>query len=368
MALIPSVETVATRIYAYYSEKYNAEPSRPYLGGSAIGNPCERALWYSFRWATKKMFEGRLLRLFQRGHKEEPWLVDDMRACGMQVWPTNPGTNKQWSWSEPATGHHFAGNGDGILRGVPEAPKAPHLWECKTHSTKSFNEVKSKGVLLGKPVHYSQMQIYMHWTVVEFGKTNGCKRALYTAVCKETDEIYTERIEYDEAYALALIAKANRIIKAETPLPKMSLDPTYYECKFCDQHAVCHGDTVPLVSCRTCVYATPELDGQARWTCGRLYLGEVQPKAELTVEQQRVGCEHHRLIPALLANWATPQNSNLSENWIEYQITGTQATFRNGAPPSMFTSAEIAAAGDKNALTAACIQVYRDKYDARIVS
>jgi len=360
----PEFSPTATAIYDHYALTYNAEPARPYLGGSIIGTECERALWYSFHWATKKEFTGRLLRLFQRGHREEPWLVEDMRAIGFTVWETNPATGRQWSFTEPATGHHLAGNADGIIQGVPEAPVAPHLWECKTHATKSFNEVKSKGVLLAKPLHWAQMQIYMHWTREEFGKTAGCNRALYTAVCKETDEIYTERVEFSEEAVLLLIDKAKRVIRAKTPLPKITDDSTHYGCRFCDHHAVCHGETVPLVNCRTCAHAAAEMDGDARWTCN---LHKSEP-VDIPIDVQRVGCDSHRFNPFLLSQWAEPVDASAEDNWVKYRIKSSGAEFTNGVPPEGHTSAEIHAAPDKMVFNDPVIQGYRHgEYEARIV-
>jgi hypothetical protein len=361
----PEWSPTAQAIYDHYARKYNAEPARHYLGGSAIGNPCERALWYSFRWAVKREFDGRMHRLFQRGHREEPIFVADMRDIGYTVWDRNPKTGKQWSWSEASLGHHFAGNGDGIVKGVIQAPKAPHIWECKTHSTKSFNEVQSKGVQIAKPMHYAQMQIYMHWTIAEFGKTHGCQRALYTAICKENDAIHDERVRYDEQFALGLVAKAKRIIFAKTPLPKLSLDSSWYECKLCDYHAVCHGDAVPQATCRTCVHATPEPDGNARWTCNQVDESGVAA-TDIPIDIQRIGCEYHRLLPPLLSNWADAIDAEPHGDWIKYRIKATGAEFCNGFPPEALTSAEIASATDKRALTDKGVQEFRDVFQAEI--
>jgi hypothetical protein len=366
MQLPPPPEFTPTvqAIYDHYAKKYNAELARHYLGGSIIGTECERALWYSFRWATKKQFKGQLLRLFQRGHREEPWLVEDLRAIGVTVWDSDPATGKQWSFSEPASGHHLAGNADGIIKGIPEAPVAPHLWECKTHSTKSFNEVKAKGVLASKPLHFSQCQIYMHWTRAKFGKTYGCERALYTAVCKDTDEIYSERINYDEEFALKLIEKANRVITAKTPLPRISDDPTYFVCKFCDHKDVCHADVAPLVNCRTCTHSSPEMDGDARWACNM----DKETPSTISITVQRTGCDGHRYIPYLLNHWALPVDASADHNWVKYRIKATGLEFTNGQSPEAHTSAEIFAAADKNALTDLTIQAYRhSEFDARIV-
>ena len=68
-----------------------------------IGNPCSRALWYGFRWAAQPEFSGRLYRLFQTGHLQEPRVYADLRAAGVTVYDTNPATGQQWSFSEPAT-------------------------------------------------------------------------------------------------------------------------------------------------------------------------------------------------------------------------------------------------------------------------
>jgi hypothetical protein len=45
---------------------------RLHLGASLIGKPCERSLWYDFRWTTVAQHPGRLLRLFETGQLEEP--------------------------------------------------------------------------------------------------------------------------------------------------------------------------------------------------------------------------------------------------------------------------------------------------------
>ncbi len=48
------------------------------------------------------------------------------------------------------------------------------------------------------------MQLYMHST--------GIDRALYYAVCKNDDQIYTERVKYDKEVAQKYIDRSVRII------------------------------------------------------------------------------------------------------------------------------------------------------------
>jgi hypothetical protein len=60
-------------------------PPRPHLGASQIGNDCNRALWYSFRWAVWPHFDGRTLRLFDRGQREEAVFVEELRRIGARA-------------------------------------------------------------------------------------------------------------------------------------------------------------------------------------------------------------------------------------------------------------------------------------------
>jgi hypothetical protein len=72
MAKLPESLTTPPTVSAIY-ERYEArsgEWRREHLGGSQIGRECDRALWYGFRWATAPDFDGRLLRLFDTGHRE----------------------------------------------------------------------------------------------------------------------------------------------------------------------------------------------------------------------------------------------------------------------------------------------------------
>ena len=126
-------QELARRIYRSYELRefdwtgQSTDWRRAHLGASMIGRPCLRQLWYNFRWWTAPNFPGRVLRLFERGHREEPWLADDMRAAGLTVETEDPETGDQFrcSWA----GGHFGGSGDGKVLGVPESPYKVHIWE-----------------------------------------------------------------------------------------------------------------------------------------------------------------------------------------------------------------------------------------------
>ena len=291
----PTVEAIK----AWWKNKGDSETKRHYLGGSAIGSHCERALWYSFRHMAEPDFDGRMYRLFHRGHNEEFTFVKELRGVGVEVHEVGP-DGKQFAVS--AIGGHFGGHMDGAAKGLLEAPETWHVLEFKTHSAKSFNDVKSKGVRESKPQHFDQMQIYM--------KLAKLTRAYYLAVNKDNDELYSERIKYDAKEGDRIMAKAERIITAQNPPDRPYNRSDYYLCKWCDARALCWPDTrekaspalpIPSLSCRQCMHSTPELDGVARWSCAKHH-------KDLTFEEQCNPCDDMLFIPSLV-DFAQPKDS-----------------------------------------------------------
>ena len=321
MVAIPSpINSTVAAIYRGYEER-RGEELRAHLGASLIGHPCSRALWYGFRWALNKDFDGRMLRLFETGQREEERLIRDLRRIGVEVSAFDADGNQ---WRVSAHGGHFGGSMDGCAVNIPEAPKTWHVLEFKTHNLKSFTDLQAKGVMEAKPMHYAQMQVYMELT--------GMTRALYLAVCKNDDQIHAERVEHDPVAAAKLLAKAERIIFSDEPPARISDNPGWWECKFCDYHPVCHGEAVALVNCRTCAHVTAARDGT--WRCETDHTDE-----PITVEEQRHGCHLHRYNPHLLANVAEYLGGNGKD--AEYRDRKTGKVFWNGDGTSGLTSRQI---------------------------
>ena len=255
------------------------EPPRPHLGCSLLGHPCERWLWLSFRWAVVEKFDGRILRLFRRGQNEEQIVLADLAAIGCQIAATD-GRQARVDF-----GAHVSGSIDGIIEsGVPGAPRTRHVLEIKTHGRKSFQDLLAKGVRKAKWQHFVQMQLYMHGT--------GCTRALYFAVCKDDDAIYTERVEYDAVIAESAIKRGHGVTLADRMPPPLSTDPTWYQCRWCPAHSVCHkAQPTRQVNCRTCAHATAQ--GDSTWHCARW-------ETTIPTDAQRAGCDDHVLHPDLV--------------------------------------------------------------------
>jgi hypothetical protein len=318
------------------------DPPRPHLGVSGLGYPCDRWLWLSFHWAVVEQFDGRILRLFRRGHNEEATIISDLRAIGMDV-----RTSK--NQHRVNFGSHVSGSIDAIIEsGVPESPNKPHVAEFKTHALKSFSDLDKNGLQKSKPVHYVQLQVYMYGTDID--------RGLYVAICKDNDLMYTERVKLDKALAEKYIARGQRIALDNRMPPPLSTNPTWYECKQCPAHSFCHETKMTKeVNCRTCAHSTALAD--STWRCER------HNADNIPVEFQREGCESHVFHPDLVP-WELDANQT-TEHMAVWIVDGKP--LKNGDPaPGVFTSREIAAdliACSKNDKTTMMI---RSEFDARV--
>lgn len=276
------------------------ERQRPHMGCSLLGHPCDRFLWLSFRWASVEKFSGRMLRLFRRGQNEEATVVSDLQSIGCVI--TDSGANQ----SRVDFGSHVSGSIDGIIQsGLPEAQKTAHILEIKTHSQKSFDSLKKDGVRKAKFQHFIQMQVYM------LGK--GLERALYFAVCKNTDEIYTERVRLETDIAQEAIDRGRRLALSERmPEPMLGASPTWFQCKFCPAFEMCwQGQPTREVNCRTCAHSTPMAN--STWQC-------VRWGSEIPVDAQHQGCNKHTLHPDLVP-WQLLEDKS-TESTAAYLING----------------------------------------------
>lgn len=284
-----------------------------------LGHPCDRWLWLSFRWAVVEKFQGRLLRLFRRGQNEEAQIVRDLRAIGIDVQRTGQ------QQSRVDFGGHVSGSIDGIAEtGVPFGEGKRHVLEFKTHNKKSFDALENCGVQVSKPMHYAQMQVYMLGT--------GIDRALYVAVCKDDDRIWTEQVQLNPEVANWLVERGKRIALADRMPEPLSADPSWYQCKFCPAHEFCHKSRLTReVNCRTCAHSTAKPD--TTFTCAR-HENDVIP-----VDWQRSGCDGHVLHPDLVP-WKMAEPA---DEWTPvYLIDGKPVA--NGEPSeTTFSSREILA-------------------------
>lgn len=277
-------ERLVYRVDAEWKTNNSEDGKRTHLGGSVIGAKCMRAVWFSWLWADKEDFEGRMLRLFNRGHNQEEIFAELLRGVGATVWTKDPATNTQFRVT--AHGGHFGGSLDGVAINLPDLPyglplNTPVLLEMKTHKGKYFKQLQKEGVEKAFPKHYRQAQVYMHLM-----NLNWC---LYMAVNKDDDALYFYFFPRVETVAIQMLARAWSIIFGEGIPPRISENPSWYECKFCEFHGVCFKTKQPNVNCRTCIYSQAQQDGT--WRCE---LG----KWEILLTPKH-GCPSHSYHPDL---------------------------------------------------------------------
>jgi hypothetical protein len=245
---------------------------RSHLGASLIGEECARKIWYGFHWFVKPKFDGRMLRLFNRGHLEEARFIAMLLAAKVTIYQQDE-NGKQFRISD--CDEHFGGSGDGVAIGLPDLPNnEPCLLEFKTHNDKSFKALIKSGVDIAKPQHYAQMQVYM--------RKMGLRYGLYGAVNKNDDSLHLEIIALDIETADLYLNKAKAIIWMRTPPRRISESPGWLACSWCDYKPQCHLKKEPDKNCRTCDQLRPIANGQ--WSCYHL-------NKTMTKEEQLIGCD-----------------------------------------------------------------------------
>lgn len=250
-----------------FCEKYYEQGHRNHLGGSAIGEPCWRKLWYSFRWVKEERFDGRMMRLFNVGHAAEPRFVTYLRGIGFEV-KEFAEDGKQFRISG-ANGHY-----GGSLDGLCKAPARYQLSEdiilslsFKTNNTGAgYAKVAETSLSKSKPIHWAQECAY--------GYKMGIRYCLYMIENKNDSDITFKIVELDLNYGAQLEKKANEIIFSKEPPPRISENPALFDCKYCHFTNICHKGETPEKNCRSCRNCMPT--DNASWTCS-LY-GVIPPE------------------------------------------------------------------------------------------
>lgn len=267
---------LAKRLSNEYDEASVAifrEPYRNHLGASVIGKPCEAEVWFNWRWITNPNPGGRMYRLFQRGHREEPFVIQHLRKLDFVVNEVNPETGKQWRLS--ALHSHFGGSCDG--RGFMPARYgyAKEVgYEIKTANKNQFKKLlAAKSAAMWKPKYARQMDVY--------GSAWGLEMFVFITVNKDDDDTYIELYWVQPFEGERMYNKAHRVISSQVRPKRISDSPAFSECRFCDFHKHCHSGAMPDINCRSCKNAFPTFD--AKWHCG-------VHEATIPDEVMHVGC------------------------------------------------------------------------------
>lgn len=281
MAAIPliNIDPTIQAMKVALEEVAAADKPRPYLGMSSIGDECSRKLWYQWRWFDANVFDADTLARFADGHASEDITADRLRKVPGINLVTHLSTGKQIGYSD--IGGHFKGHLDGQIEGLLQAPKTKHVWEHKCVNEAKFKKLEKLKEELGEKqalakwdeIYYAQAVLYMFYADLT--------RHYLTVTTPGSREITSCRTEANNDYARELIAKAESIICSEEPPQKLSQDPSFYKCKWCNFSDVCHYQAPILQHCRTCAFSQPIEGG--KWEC--------KAWGEIPYEGQLQGCD-----------------------------------------------------------------------------
>lgn len=244
---------------------------RGYPGMSGAGEECLRKQQFEHYFVDKNKLGARVLRIFAIGHLFEEVFYKEARDLGYKIY----GDQQDLKLLDGK----LSGHCDGIIEGIPESPKTPHVLELKSLNNKSFNDTKKKGVKESKPLYYSQMQLYM--------KATKLKRALFVAINKDNCDYYMERVYYDADYTKILLNKKIDVFESKTLLPRISENKSFYKCSWCNYKGICFGNEPIEKTCRTC-FGSKYLTGMD-WEC-------LKDKRILSRDDQIRSCEDYQIM------------------------------------------------------------------------
>ena len=241
MAKLPAIDKDPTleAMDRCIEERARQEPRRNYLGMSAIGHPCERKLYYDYRSTVRKAHDAATLKRFEDGHRGEALMADRLRLVhGITLLTVDPETGKQFGFQDHDG--EFRGHMDGAIHGLLQASAAWHCWEHKcVKEEKQAKLVKLKAEKGEKnalaewdEIYYAQAMLYLHYS--------GMDRHYLTVSTPGERSTVSCRTDANPEVALKLIEKAKRIIDAPFPLARISNDPSWWQCRWCDHIDTCH--------------------------------------------------------------------------------------------------------------------------------
>jgi hypothetical protein len=243
---------IAERINGLIDDSLDAAravtPPRTYLGGSRLGQPCERALQFEFAGAPKDEgsdFDGQTLRIFEIGHALEDLAIRWLRGAGFDLYTRkgNRADGEQFGFS--IAGGRVRGHVDGIIAAAPGQLNlaVPALWECKTMNARNWRQTVAKGVVIAKPVYAAQIALYQAY--MEGSVPGICSNpALFTAINKDTAELHHELVAFDAGLAQRMSDRAVRILQATDAgelLPRIATTRDFHECRMCPWGQRCWG-------------------------------------------------------------------------------------------------------------------------------
>lgn len=246
-ARLATLQEIATQPLPETEER----PGRS-VSASAVGDECARrvqlGIWPTFhpeQPAPRKLpLSDKTKAVFARGHATEEKMAEWMKTAGFDLVTHHieDGSVIERQFGFITANGQIKGFADGLLRNffdtdsprLSEIIAAMVLWENKTINAKNFRAVSKHGVLKQYPKYDTQVQLLMAY--LEISAT------LFSFLNAETGELWFELTPFDATRAQAASDRAVWILQATRAgdlLPKVSNDPSYFACRFCDFREEC---------------------------------------------------------------------------------------------------------------------------------
>lgn len=218
-------------IDAMMLRKRAGQAPRSYVGASAIGAECSRAIQFEFAQTPKeKDFSPTTLTKFDLGHMGEELARFRFLDSGFELVTKNQRTGQPFRFAQ--LDGRFCGTPDGVFIAGPEIAGVgyPCLWETKSTGGKTYREIEKHGLKKARPAYYAQVAVYQAYLDLTDNP------AIFTVTNLDSAEQIHLLIPFDAEVAQQMTDKVVAIIKATDAgelLPRPFADMTDFRCKMC---------------------------------------------------------------------------------------------------------------------------------------
>jgi len=216
-----------------------AREQRTYLGGSRLGEICQRKLLFEYQGAPRERpMTAKTHLIFASGHFMEERQAKLLIAAGLDL-RTHDRHGGQFGFS--VAGDRIKGHIDGVVCGGPaDLGPYPYLWEHKFVGGKYWTAIVKKGVALERPVYAAQIAIYQAYMGLEENA------ALFQVTNRDTLETAFERVPFNTKLAQTASDRGVAVLNAHDAgalPPRAHASADFFECRWCDFHNRCWGQS-----------------------------------------------------------------------------------------------------------------------------
>ena len=224
--MVNKMDLIQSIIAAIHNK--NDIQKRDYLGASSIGRPCYRSIWYDYNHPEFASLSPNQKITFDIGKRLEGMILDYIEEAKIKI--ERPNEENGFLRVVSKECNKLQGHMDGIIY----INGKPGVLEIKTANNASFNKFKNSNLRHWNDGYFMQIMAYIGMSKLEY--------AYVVALNKDTSEIHSEYVLFDEDVFQEIITKAEVIVKANEAPPRINKSPLYFICNMCKYKKVCHSN------------------------------------------------------------------------------------------------------------------------------